>query len=133
MRISEWSSYVCSSDLGRIVELYKIFVVNFLLGLITLGIYRFWGKTRMRLDLWWHLGYDGDRFEYTGTGGELFKGFLIVAVILILLTLVNTGAQFAIEILVRDPAVATIRSAERRVGKECVSTCRSRWYAYHSK
>src|SRR3546814_19927325 len=23
------------------------------------------------------------------------------------------------------------RSEERRVGKECVSTCRSRWWAYH--
>src|SRR3546814_13600282 len=23
------------------------------------------------------------------------------------------------------------RSEERRVGKECVSTCRSRWYTYH--
>src|SRR3546814_19340630 len=25
------------------------------------------------------------------------------------------------------------RSEERRVGKECVSTCRSRWASYHSK
>src|SRR3546814_12635445 len=25
------------------------------------------------------------------------------------------------------------RSEERRVGKECVSTCRSRWVPYHSK
>src|SRR3546814_2214963 len=25
------------------------------------------------------------------------------------------------------------RSAERRVGKECVSTCRSRWSPYHKK
>src|SRR3546814_1266364 len=25
----------------------------------------------------------------------------------------------------------TIRSEERRVGKECVSTCRSRWSPYH--
>src|SRR3546814_11418420 len=25
------------------------------------------------------------------------------------------------------------RSAERRVGKECARTCRSRWSAYHSK
>src|SRR3546814_17211665 len=25
------------------------------------------------------------------------------------------------------------RSEERRVGKECVSTCRSRWTPYHSK
>src|SRR3546814_11699881 len=26
-----------------------------------------------------------------------------------------------------------IRSEERRVGKECVSTCRSRWSPYHKK
>src|SRR3546814_16433313 len=25
----------------------------------------------------------------------------------------------------------TLRSEERRVGKECVSTCRSRWQPYH--
>src|SRR3546814_12326461 len=29
-----------------------------------------------------------------------------------------------------DPAVVD-RSEERRVGKECVSTCRSRWWPYH--
>src|SRR3546814_19693844 len=27
----------------------------------------------------------------------------------------------------------TMRSEERRVGKECVSKCRSRWSPYHSK
>src|SRR3546814_16980827 len=27
--------------------------------------------------------------------------------------------------------LATARSEERRVGKECVSTCRSRWSPYH--
>src|SRR3546814_8915093 len=29
------------------------------------------------------------------------------------------------------PAVAASRSEERRVGKECVRTCRSRWSPYH--
>src|SRR3546814_12960252 len=29
--------------------------------------------------------------------------------------------------------LAGCRSEERRVGKECVSTCRSRWSQYHSK
>src|SRR3546814_17216854 len=29
------------------------------------------------------------------------------------------------------PALAFGRSEERRVGKECVSTCRSRWSPYH--
>src|SRR3546814_2800969 len=28
-------------------------------------------------------------------------------------------------------AIPIIRSEERRVGKECVSTCRSRWSPYH--
>src|SRR3546814_11341963 len=28
-------------------------------------------------------------------------------------------------------SVTNIRSEERRVGKECVSTCRSRWSPYH--
>src|SRR3546814_17177436 len=34
-----------------------------------------------------------------------------------------------------QPAVPAqrIRSEERRVGKECVSTCRSRWQPYHYK
>src|SRR3546814_6787983 len=31
----------------------------------------------------------------------------------------------------RAVAMRTIRSEERRVGKECVSTCRSRWSPYH--
>src|SRR3546814_7575616 len=32
----------------------------------------------------------------------------------------------------KDPTTAPVaRSEERRVGKECVSTCRSRWSPYH--
>src|SRR3546814_13177445 len=30
-----------------------------------------------------------------------------------------------------DNALAKFRSEERRVGKECVSTCRTRWSPYH--
>src|SRR3546814_5193435 len=29
------------------------------------------------------------------------------------------------------PPILSYRSEERRVGKECVSTCRSRWSPYH--
>src|SRR3546814_13876429 len=32
-----------------------------------------------------------------------------------------------------DQLMAFTRSEERRVGKECVSTCRSRWSPYHYK
>src|SRR3546814_14743081 len=33
--------------------------------------------------------------------------------------------------LLHENAGLTERSEERRVGKECVSTCRSRWWPYH--
>lgn len=63
---------------GRIGALYGIFIKNLLLGIITLSIYRFWGKTNIRRYAWSHMTLQGHRFEYTGRGGELFLGFLIV-------------------------------------------------------
>src|SRR3546814_9321918 len=33
--------------------------------------------------------------------------------------------------MVRITLASELRSEERRVGKECVSTCRSRWSPYH--
>src|SRR3546814_15360054 len=38
-------------------------------------------------------------------------------------------ARFGVMLSARQ--VERIRSEERRVGKECVSTCRSRWSPYH--
>src|SRR3546814_9965157 len=35
------------------------------------------------------------------------------------------------EYLARVVGLQVVRSEERRVGKECVSTCRSRWSPYH--
>jgi uncharacterized membrane protein YjgN (DUF898 family) len=63
---------------GRGGELFTVYVVNILLTIVTFGIYRFWGKTRIRQYVWSHLRYRGDAFEYTGTGLELFLGFAIV-------------------------------------------------------
>ena len=52
------------------------------LTLITLGIYRFWAKTRIRKYLWSGTAAGQDSFEYTGTGLEKFLGFLVAIVIL---------------------------------------------------
>src|SRR3546814_18783780 len=44
----------------------------------------------------------------------------------------QVGAE--LHLLLDDPLPASFhRSEERRVGKECVSTCRSRWSPYHYK
>lgn len=55
-----------------------------LLTLITLGIYRFWAKTRIRRYMWSATAPGGAPFEYTGTGLEKFLGFLIAVVVLAL-------------------------------------------------
>src|SRR3546814_16429081 len=45
---------------------------------------------------------------------------------------VRDQVAFENQVNVGDPPVAChLRSEERRVGKECVSTCRSRWSPYH--
>jgi uncharacterized membrane protein YjgN (DUF898 family) len=58
--------------------LLKLTIVNFLFGLITLGLYRFWGKTNVRKHIWSSVHLNGEPLEYTGTGKELFKGFMMV-------------------------------------------------------
>ncbi len=70
---------------GRAGEVGRIALANSLLGLVTLGIYRFWAKTRLRRYLWSHVSMEGDRLEYTGRGIELFIGFLIAGVFLALI------------------------------------------------
>jgi uncharacterized membrane protein YjgN (DUF898 family) len=66
-------------------ELYALWLVNLLLNIITLGIYSFWGKTRLRHYLVQSCYMNNDRFEYRGQGGELFRGFLKALPILIAL------------------------------------------------
>src|SRR3546814_13079494 len=41
----------------------------------------------------------------------------------------KSGGEFELDVCTCDRS----RSEERRVGKECVSTCRPRWSTYHSK
>ena len=59
-------------------------IKNFLLGLVTLSIYRFWQR-RMFVATFGHRSEINDEpLEYTGTGGELFLGALIILCALIL-------------------------------------------------
>src|SRR3546814_21116110 len=61
---------------------------------------------------------------------EIRDGFSLYQRVTLLL--MGLGIAVAIQALVRARATAT-RSEERRVGKECVSTCRSRWWPYPSQ
>ena len=68
---------------GRHVPFAKIVAVNALYQLLTGMIFRFWARTRERKYLWSHVRLGDDRLEYTGTGLELFLGFLIVLAVVL--------------------------------------------------
>ena len=63
-------------------KLFWLAVWTGALTIVTLGIYRFWARTRMRRYIWSSIVPGGDSFEYTGTGLEKFLGFLIALVVL---------------------------------------------------
>jgi len=68
---------------GRALEILRIAVVNLILTFLTVGIYRFWAKTRMRRYFVSRVSFLNDPLEYSGTGMELFIGFLIVMAVLV--------------------------------------------------
>src|SRR3546814_12345028 len=102
MRISDWSSDVCSSDLFAAGKSPRAIATDLNSEGIPGPLARAWGDTSIR----------GHVCRGTGIlNNELYAGVLVW-----------NRLRY-----VKNPA----RSEERRVGKECVSTCRSRWSPYH--
>ena len=72
---------------GTGASLFGLMLLSGVLTILTLGIYQFWAKTRVRAFHYSHTEMDGDRFAYHGTGGELWTGALKASGILLLLAL----------------------------------------------
>jgi uncharacterized membrane protein YjgN (DUF898 family) len=71
---------ICFHGFGG--SLFGIQIVNLFLTLITLGVYSFWGRVRVRKYMMSQTEFEGDRFAYHGTGKELLIGWLKAVVIL---------------------------------------------------
>ncbi|MDP3488519.1 MAG: YjgN family protein [Phenylobacterium sp.] len=67
---------------------------NGFLNLLTLTLYRFWGKTEVRRRIWSSTYLNDEAFEYTGRGMELFIGFLIATGLTLVFLLFVFGIQF---------------------------------------
>src|SRR3546814_12463749 len=110
MRISDWSSDVCSSDLRQWSDRYTI-----------------------------HAGRNlpDKEFRYLWTvrvTAAVYGGFDSEPKLLLLTLPHRAGVSpytFSFEFAETCVFIKQSRSEERRVGKECVSTCRSRWSPYH--
>lgn len=76
-------------------ELFGIYIVNLFLTILTLGVYYFWAKTKVRRYLLSQIEFDGDRFEWHGAGKELLIGWLKAFFIFFLpLSLIIAGLSF---------------------------------------
>src|SRR3546814_14418812 len=122
MRISDWSSDVCSSDLGHptsaAVALKNIEIIE-----------REDLVRRTREDTGPYLAAKMTELSAHPMVGEARSLGLIGAVEIV--SEKGTNARFGGKEGNTGPMVRDRRSEERRVGKECVSPCRSRWSAYH--
>jgi uncharacterized membrane protein YjgN (DUF898 family) len=72
---------------GNGLELALLMIKNLFFSVITLGIYRPWATTNMRRYVWGNVTFLGDRAAYTGTGGELFRGWIKLLGLLMLLAI----------------------------------------------
>src|SRR3546814_14473930 len=116
MRISDWSSDVCSSDLNRLMEIGDgLKLTQIRLGPARLTHCMRWlGLARRSMEV--AVDYVGRRSSF---GQKLAE---------------REGVQWLLgdaAMQIEIGRLLTMRSEERRVGKECVSTCRSRWSPDH--
>lgn len=61
---------------GKGFDFFKIQIVNFLLQIVTLGFYYPWAKANTLDYLYSHTTLQDHPFSFTGTGKEMFKGYV---------------------------------------------------------
>ncbi|HSS66565.1 MAG TPA: DUF898 family protein, partial [Gammaproteobacteria bacterium] len=65
-------------------EYFRIWIVNVLLSILTLGIYSAWAKVRNKQYFYGSTTLDGASFEYTANPVNILKGrILVVSVLLV--------------------------------------------------
>ena len=80
---------------GRFARLFGLSLSTLTLTILTLGIYRFWMKARLRRYYWASVQPGGVPMEYHGTGVEKLLGFLVAAIFLaIYLLILNIVLSF---------------------------------------
>ena len=83
---------------GDPAKLFPLALGTGLLAVVTLGIYRFWAKARIRRHVWGQVRVGEDALEFTGTGLEMFLGFLMAVVVLAVYLAVVQVILFAVGI-----------------------------------
>jgi uncharacterized membrane protein YjgN (DUF898 family) len=64
-------------------EYFRIWAVNLLLTIVTLGIYSAWAKVRRTRWFWGNTQVDGASFQYHGSPGAILRGRIAVGVVFV--------------------------------------------------
>jgi len=120
---------------GRGLSLFGIFITNLVLILVTLGVYVFWAKVRVRRFLFSETELAGDRFAFHGRGVELLLGMLKALVVfgvpIALLRTVPTlvGASFLVTVACSTlgSVVAALFVPVARLGARRYRLARTSW------
>lgn len=76
--------------------LFGLSLLNFVLRVLTLGFYGFWARTEVRKRIWSAIRLEGEPLFYTGTGGELCRGFFLAFfAVLVPVILISAAAVLA--------------------------------------
>ena len=95
---------------GKGGEYFKIWIVNILLSVLTLGIYSAWAKVRNKRYFYGNTQLDGSPFEYLATPGMILKGRIIAVGLLVIYTILGelnplVGVALPLVILVLAPLI----------------------------
>ena len=74
---------------GQGWEYFKIWIVNILLMIVTIGLYYPWAKVRRRRYFYGNLSIAGRYFDYHAIGKQLFPSYLIGIILVISLTFIQ--------------------------------------------
>lgn len=73
---------------GRGSEYFGIMIVNWLLTIVTFGFYYPWAKAKSLRYIWSQTALNDKRFSFSGTGMEMFKGFIKLVLMIVALLVV---------------------------------------------
>ncbi|MCY3683737.1 MAG: DUF898 family protein [Gemmatimonadetes bacterium] len=79
---------------GNGSSLFGIFVINVLLTLLTLGVYYFWGKAKIRRYMHSQTELHNSRFSNHTTGGELCIGWIKALILILAIVLISEIPSF---------------------------------------
>ena len=76
-------------------EYFRIWIVNMVLLVITLGLYWPWAKVRRLRYFWGNTLVDGDPLGFHGEAGQMFKGWVLVGVLFIVYNVAESVSPVA--------------------------------------